>query len=62
MIAAASSNLGVLIGIPALLYVNYKIMPPELRLHPILIVLNIIFLIACLIFGGLYIGRLLGII
>jgi hypothetical protein len=62
MIAAASSNLGVLIGVPALLYVNYKIMPPELRLHPILIVLNIIFFIACLIFGGLYIGRLLGII
>lgn len=62
MIAAASSNLGALIGIPALLYINYRVVPKELRLHWSLIILNLIFFVACLIFGGMFIGRMLGII
>jgi len=62
LIAANAANFGALYGVPFLIYINYKLLPKELRLHWSLIVLNIIFGIICATFLALSIGRTLGII
>ncbi|MCX8196407.1 MAG: Nramp family divalent metal transporter [Acidilobaceae archaeon] len=60
LIAANAANAGAIIGIPALLYLNYRVVPKELRLHPLLVVLNIIFMILSLTFLAAAVGRTLG--
>ncbi|MEN2999354.1 MAG: Nramp family divalent metal transporter [Acidilobaceae archaeon] len=60
LISANAANAGALIGIPALLYLNYRVVPKELRLHPALVALNVIFMILCLGFLVAAIGRTLG--
>jgi len=61
LISSNMANAGVLYGVPFLLYLNYK-MPKELRLHWGLIVLNIIFMIMCVIFLTFSVGRALGVL
>lgn len=60
LIAANAANAAVIVGVPALLYLNYKVLPKELRLHPLLIVTNIIFMLLSLTFLVAAIGRQLG--
>ncbi|MCX8165279.1 MAG: Nramp family divalent metal transporter [Acidilobaceae archaeon] len=60
LVAINAANAGALIGVPALLYLNYRVVPKELRLHPALVVLNVIFMVLCLVFLGAAIGRILG--
>jgi hypothetical protein len=61
LISANMANAGALWGIPFLIYLNYK-MPKEFRLHWSLVILNIIFMIMCIYFMSLSLGRVLGII
>ncbi|WP_277619366.1 Nramp family divalent metal transporter [Pyrobaculum arsenaticum] len=61
LISANMANAGALWGIPFLIYLNYK-MPKELRLNWSIILLNIIFMIMCIIFMTFSVGRALGLI
>lgn len=61
LISANMANAGALWGIPFLIYLNYK-MPKELRLHWSIILLNIIFMVMCIIFMTFSVGRALGLI
>lgn len=60
LIAANAANAAVIVGVPALLYLNYKVAPRELRLHPLLIVANVIFMLLSLTFLVAAIGRQFG--
>jgi len=61
LISSNMANAAALYGVPFLLYLNYK-MPKELRLHWGLIVLNIIFMVMCVIFLTFSVGRALGVL
>ncbi|MEM2223787.1 MAG: Nramp family divalent metal transporter [Acidilobaceae archaeon] len=60
LIAANAANAAAILGVPALIYLNYKVVPKELRLHPILIILNSVFMVLCLVFLVAAVGRTLG--
>ncbi|MEM1758091.1 MAG: Nramp family divalent metal transporter, partial [Acidilobaceae archaeon] len=60
LIAANAANAAAILGVPALIYLNYKVVPKELRLHPILIILNLVFMVLCLVFLVAAVGRTLG--
>lgn len=61
IIAANMPNIMAIFAIPFLLYLNYKL-PKELRLHPVWVVLNIVFMVMCLIFASAAIGKTLGLL
>ncbi|MEN2999353.1 MAG: Nramp family divalent metal transporter [Acidilobaceae archaeon] len=60
--AASAPEAAALIGVPTLLYLNYRVVPKELRLHPALVALNVIFMILCLGFLLVRITWILGLL
>ncbi|MEM3832915.1 MAG: Nramp family divalent metal transporter [Thermoprotei archaeon] len=59
LIAANAANFAAFFSIPFLLYLNYKL-PKELRLHWVLVLSNIVFMIICIIVFGFSITKALG--
>lgn len=60
LISANMANFAAFFSVPFLLYLNYKL-PKELRMHGILVLSNIIFMIICIIFFIGSVGHYLGI-
>ncbi len=59
VIAANMANFAAFFSVPFLIYLNYKL-PKELRMHGVLVALNIIFMIMCITFFIASIGRTFG--